>query len=194
MGSDLVMPMQSVFTSLLVFWAAVAGFALGQTPPVDLLEEEIGELRVVVRTLDEANRRLEREKDELTGEIVRLRRIVEQREAALAEALAGGPGLPLPSPTPQPAPADATARPPGMGEVGLDVIYVNPTWHYIILSGGTDKGVVAGQEGRVLRAGNVVAGVKITSVKPSQCVADIDLDSIAQRGQYPRVGDAVVFP
>jgi len=183
------MRISPILIALCLPWATLSA----QAPPTELLQAEIEELRSVVRNLDDSNRRLLRANDELTEEVVLLRRALAQLEETRTQATARTVA-PEATPPATATPQDTARAVPAMGETGLEVIYVNPTWHYLILSGGTDRGMDNGQTGRILRAGNVVGTVRITSVKPSQCVADIDLDTLAQRGQYPRVGDIVVFP
>lgn len=140
-------------------------------------DPRIEELRLVVRALRSENRRLRSRNDALANELVRLRQL-------LADEV-GEPDTEAPEPEDAP-PAEIPLP-------GHAILYVNPTWHYMILDAGGEAGLTEGDTGRVMREAVEIGRARITAVKPAQAVADLDLDSLRGQGQYPRAGDRVMF-
>jgi len=73
-----------------------------------------------------------------------------------------------------------------------EVLAVNPGWNFVVLSIGDRQGAVANAEMILVRNGNQIGKVKITSVEPSTSVADIVPGSLA-RGVKVEAGDRVIF-
>ena len=71
----------------------------------------------------------------------------------------------------------------------INSIYRN--WGFVILAGGDRQGVVSGSTLDVMRAGEVIGKLKVTSVETGRAAADIILDSVAE-GTILRAGDIVV--
>ena len=167
--------------SLLLLSMPIA--ALRATPP-EVLEAELQELHLVLRSLRTENEQLRNRNEMMREEIIRLRRMLTELPETLPAEPTLGPIEPVAPPPSDPEPA---ALP------GFDVIYVNPTWHYVIFEGGSDDNLEVGKTGRILREGVEIGTASITAVQEGQSVADIDLDSLGGRGQYPREGDRLMF-
>lgn len=167
----LYMPMRWILVLFFVLTApALPGGEADGAPRIE-------ELRLVIRALRADNERLRTRNDMLANEIVRLRHL-------LAEGLA------------QPAETEESAEdaPPAEAPLpGHAILYVNPTWHYMILDAGSEAGLSEGDAGRVMRDAMEIGRATVTAVKPAQAVADLDLDSLRDEGQYPRAGDRVMF-
>lgn len=137
-------------------------------------EMEIEELRMVIQTLAEENRRLKAE--------------LEQQSAF----------SPLPTPTPAPPPPPtpiAQERAPApSGPGAASVLYVNPHWHYLVIDQGKEAGFSVDQQITLLREGTPLATATLTEVKPGQSVAEVNLDSLGNSGLYPRENDKVQRP
>lgn len=131
-------------------------------------EIELEELRLVVRTLAEENRRLK-----LEIQILR--------------------ASPAPSPAVEPS---ASAAEPEIQTADSDVrvLYVNPHWDYLILNQGEESGLRIQQQVEILRGGTRIGRATVTEVKAAQAVADLDVDSLGASGLYPRANDRVVLP
>ncbi len=72
------------------------------------------------------------------------------------------------------------------------VLAVNQSWNFAVLSIGDRQGVVAGARLLVVRNGDAIATVKISSVEPTTSIADIVPGSVA-RGARVSPGDKVIF-
>ena len=79
--------------------------------------------------------------------------------------------------------------------VGLQgrVLAVDRNWNFVVLSLGDRNGVSNNTTMVVQRGGSLVGKVKITSVEPSQSIADIVPNSVPA-GVSVQAGDTVVFP
>lgn len=73
------------------------------------------------------------------------------------------------------------------------VLAVNSAWGFVVISVGDRQKVVQGTEMLVRRGGELIGKVRVTSVEPSQSVADILPDTIAP-GLQVQPGDIVIFP
>jgi hypothetical protein len=134
----------------------------------------IRELQLVIRSLREENRQLRERNDLLAEELIRFRRRFEEFQRAQ-----------IPDTEPE-----KEAPPPLPGK---EILYVNPNWHYLLVAGGTAHNLVVAQEGRIMRDNAEIGRARITATKERQSVADIDLESLGDRGQYPRAGDRILF-
>jgi peptidoglycan hydrolase CwlO-like protein len=72
------------------------------------------------------------------------------------------------------------------------VLAVNQSWNFVVLSIGDGAGVVANAEMIVMRGGEAIAKVKITSVEKATSVADIVPGSTAH-GVRVQPGDRVIY-
>jgi hypothetical protein len=72
------------------------------------------------------------------------------------------------------------------------IVAYNPGWNFVVLNIGDKAGLKAGVSMVVLRGGNMVGKVKVTSVEASTAIADVLPGTIA-RGESVQPGDAVVF-
>lgn len=72
------------------------------------------------------------------------------------------------------------------------VVAYNPGWNFVVLNIGDKAGLKAGVQMVVLRGGNMVGKVKVTSVESSTAIADVLPGTIA-RGDSVQPGDTVVF-
>ncbi|MEO7933428.1 MAG: hypothetical protein ABIT76_09755 [Chthoniobacterales bacterium] len=72
------------------------------------------------------------------------------------------------------------------------VIAVNQAWGFVVLNLGMHSGAVANAEMVVMRDGDRVGKVKITSVEPSNSIADIVASSVPN-GQRVLPGDRVIY-
>ena len=86
-------------------------------------------------------------------------------------------------------------RQQGVAARGLsgEVLAVNPSWNFVVLSLGDRQGVTANAEMVVMRRGTMVGRVRITSVEPSQSIADIVPASVPP-GFAVQPGDRVIYP
>ena len=73
------------------------------------------------------------------------------------------------------------------------VLAVDHNWNFVVLNLGNQSGVNNNATMIIQRGGSLVGRVKITSVEPSQSVADIVPNSVPA-GIEVRPGDTVVFP
>ncbi|MGA0369614.1 MAG: hypothetical protein ACO3N7_09215 [Kiritimatiellia bacterium] len=147
-------------------------------PPPEILQAEIRELRTVVNTLRQEKRELEEQNQQLLTEMVRLNRQIRSLEE-------NPPAAEAPPPL-----ATPVAAQPGLH----GVLYVNPTWHYLLIDAGQEAGIQKGARGSVLRNGEIIAAVTVTDTKANQSVAELILDSLSNNGVYPRKDDQVRFP
>ena len=72
------------------------------------------------------------------------------------------------------------------------VLAVNGGWNFVVLSIGDKQGAVMNATLLVTRNGDPIAKVRITSVEPSTCIADIIPGSV-RKGVTVQPGDTVVF-
>ena len=73
------------------------------------------------------------------------------------------------------------------------ILAVNSAWNFVVISLGDRQGVVPHAEMIVMRDGQRVGKVKITSVEPSTSIADVVPGSVS-RGSSVRPGDRVIYP
>jgi cell shape-determining protein MreC len=72
------------------------------------------------------------------------------------------------------------------------VVAYNPGWNFVVLNIGDKAGLKAGVQMVVLRGGNMVGKLKVTSVEPNTAIADV-LPGTLARGDSVQPGDSVVF-
>jgi hypothetical protein len=72
------------------------------------------------------------------------------------------------------------------------IVAYNPGWNFVVLNIGDRSGLKAGVQMVVLRGGNMIGKVKVTSVEPSTAIADV-LPGTVGRGESVQPGDTVVF-
>lgn len=154
-------------------------------PPPAILAAEIQELKSVVQSLREDKQRLEARNQQLTLELVNLGRQLRAMQNPPAAAQAAPPAAVVPQEDP-PLAVVASNQ--------IQVLYVNPTWHYLLINAGNNQGLQIGKSGSVLRDGEIIARIKITDTKANQATAELDLNSLGERGVYPRKDDEVRFP
>ena len=175
-----------MFRRLLILSCSVScALHAADLPPPAIMAAEIQELKSVVQSLREDKLRLEAQNQQLTLELVNLGRQL--------RALQNTPAAPQPAP---PAPLVPQQDPPValVASNQLLVLYVNPTWHYLLINAGSNQGLQTGKTGSVLRNGEIIAGIRITDTKANQATAELDLNSLGERGVYPRKDDEVRFP
>lgn len=82
----------------------------------------------------------------------------------------------------------------GYTQAGLtgSVLHVNQGWNFVVIDVGDKQGVTVNSPLLVMRGGQRVATLKITSVEPRQSIADVVPGTMA-RGTMVQVGDRVVF-
>jgi hypothetical protein len=73
-----------------------------------------------------------------------------------------------------------------------NVLHVNQGWNFVVIDVGDRQGVTVNSPLLVMRGGQRVATLKVTSVEPRQSIADVVPGSMA-RGTMVQVGDRVVF-
>jgi septal ring factor EnvC (AmiA/AmiB activator) len=73
------------------------------------------------------------------------------------------------------------------------VIAVNQGWSFVVLSIGDRQGVVPNAEMVLVRGGQAIGKVRISSVEPSTAIADIVPGSLG-RGVRVQAGDRVIYP
>lgn len=72
------------------------------------------------------------------------------------------------------------------------VVNVNPGWNFVVIDMGDRQGVSVNSPLFVMRGGQMIARLKITSVEPRTSIADIIPGSMA-KGNVVQSGDHVVF-
>ncbi len=87
------------------------------------------------------------------------------------------------------------ARQEGIMRKSLEgrVLAVNSAWGFVVISIGDRQRVVQGTELLVRRGSTMIGKVRVTSVEPSQSIADILQDSMMP-GLQVQPGDLVIFP
>lgn len=82
----------------------------------------------------------------------------------------------------------------GVTQAGLTgtVLNVNAGWNFVVIDLGDKQGVTVNSPLIVLRGGQRVATLKVTSVEPRQSIADVVPGTMA-RGTFVQIGDRVVF-
>jgi hypothetical protein len=82
----------------------------------------------------------------------------------------------------------------GVTQAGLtgNVLHVNQGWNFVVIDVGDKQGVTVNSPLLVMRGGQRVATLKVTSVEPRQSIADVVPGTMA-RGTMVQVGDRVVF-
>ena len=73
------------------------------------------------------------------------------------------------------------------------ILAVNHDWNFVVLNLGGNRGVNSNATMIVQRGGSTVGKVRITSVEPTQSIADIIPNSVPA-GVIVQAGDTVVFP
>lgn len=152
-------------------------YSVSADAPETVRDIRLQELQLVIRNLRTENRRLRERNDLLANELILLQR----RFEALAAAHA---------PSDPPGGEEAEPPPP---LPGWEILYVNPNWHYLLVAGGTAQNLSPGQEGRILRENIEIGRARITATKERQSVADLMLETLGDRGNYPRAGDRLLF-
>jgi hypothetical protein len=72
------------------------------------------------------------------------------------------------------------------------VVAVNPGWNFVVVDVGDRRGATINAPLLVMRGGQMVGRLKITSVEPATSIADIIPGSVT-RGQSVQPGDRIVF-
>lgn len=72
------------------------------------------------------------------------------------------------------------------------VLAYNPGWNFVVLNIGDRAGVKANTQMLVVRNGQRIATVRVTSVEPATAIADV-LPGTLGRGQTVQPGDSVVY-
>jgi len=179
--------MPKICLLLLICWVApqVAPLWGQSSPPPEILKAELQELKTVVRTLRNENLKLESRNEQLMLDVVNLGRQIRSLQARIDSN-----EIEDVSRSSEPNSAQPVAVRSGM----FKAIYVNPTWHYLLVDAGSNDQIQVGDTGSVVRNGNIIAKINITDVKPTQSVADLDVSSLAEQGIYPKTNDQVTFP
>ena len=73
------------------------------------------------------------------------------------------------------------------------VLAVDRNWNFVVIDLGDNKGINTNATMIIQRGGSLVGKVKVTSVEPSQSIADIIPNSVPP-GVSVQAGDTVVFP
>jgi len=73
------------------------------------------------------------------------------------------------------------------------VLAVNQGWNFVVLSIGDRQGLLPNASMVVMRDGEMIAKIKVSSVEPSTAVADIVPGTLA-RGTRVMPGDRVIYP
>jgi hypothetical protein len=82
----------------------------------------------------------------------------------------------------------------GIVRAGLSgkILAFNPGWNFVVLSIGDKQGVKANTQMLVMRSGQPIAKVKISSVEPATSIADVIPGSLL-KGESVQPGDTVVY-
>jgi len=72
------------------------------------------------------------------------------------------------------------------------VIAVNQNWSFVVLGIGDRQGVVPNAEMIVVRGGQAIGKVRVSSVEPSTAIADVIPGSLG-RGVRIQPGDRVIY-
>jgi hypothetical protein len=85
-------------------------------------------------------------------------------------------------------------REPNPARLGVrgTVLAVNQAYNFVVLNLGGRHGVEANSEMLVVRSGEIIAKIRISSVEPSTAIADIITGSLA-RGVQVQPGDIVIY-
>jgi Tfp pilus assembly protein FimV len=73
------------------------------------------------------------------------------------------------------------------------ILAVDRNWNFVVLSLGNRNGITNNATMLVQRGGSMVGRVRITSVEPSQSIADIVPNSVPP-GVFVQPGDTVIYP
>ena len=76
-------------------------------------------------------------------------------------------------------------------ELKCSVVVTDPTWDYVILDAGIDKGIVIGSRLAVMRGGQKVCELSVTLVENNKSSCDV-VYSTMRPGDKVRLGDTVV--
>lgn len=159
---------------------------MARTPPPEIMQAEIQELKMVVGNLRDENRRLKNRNEQLMEDVLNLGRQIQAQRHEWSEAQSttekNGAADPATDPETE---ADRPDR--------VSLMYVNPHWHYVIINRGSEQGIDVGDYGSILREGHRIAIVKVTDTKPTQSIAELDLSSLEGTGVYPSTSDEVHF-
>jgi len=72
------------------------------------------------------------------------------------------------------------------------VVAYNPGWNFVVLNLGDKSGLKSGVQMVVTRAGAMIGKVKVTTVEPTQAIADV-LPGTIPRGESVQPGDTVIY-
>ena len=72
------------------------------------------------------------------------------------------------------------------------VLAVNQAYNFVVLSMGERQGVVANSEMLIMRNGEFIGKIRISSVEPTTSIGDIISNSLA-RGVQVQPGDTVIY-
>jgi len=72
------------------------------------------------------------------------------------------------------------------------IVAVNPGWNFVVVDVGDKQGVAVNAPLFVMRGGQAIARLKVTSVEPRTSIADVVSGSV-QKGVNVQAGDRVVF-
>lgn len=163
----------------------------GESTPPAILKAEIQELQSVVSTLRDSNQKLEQQNQQLMTEMLHMSQQIRELQSLQSTRQTVAAVAPSAADV-----ADAAASPvtPQAGSNLIRVLYVNPNWHYLLIDAGSKRGVTNGATGTLRRGDEIIGRVVVTDTKENQAVAELDLDSLTERGVYPRKDDEVSFP
>ncbi len=90
--------------------------------------------------------------------------------------------------------AEKKRREAGANRSGVHgvVLAVNQAYNFVVLSMGDRQGVVANSEMLVMRAGEFIGKIRISSVEPTTSIGDILTNTLA-RGVQVQPGDTVIY-
>lgn len=77
------------------------------------------------------------------------------------------------------------------GGISGKVAAVNPSWNFVVLNVGENNGLTKDSEMAVMRNGQTIGKIKITSVEPLTSIGDIIPNSVSP-GSMIQVGDQVI--
>lgn len=181
------------FRQLIFLLFFSCSISCGESIPPAILKAEVQELQSVVSTLRDSNQKLEQQNQQLMTEILhmsqQIRELQSLQSTRQTETVAA-----VSSPAADMADAAVSPVTPQAGSNLIRVLYVNPNWHYLLIDAGSKRGVTNGATGTLRRGDEIIGRVVVTDTKENQAVAELDLDSLTQRGVYPRKDDEVSFP
>jgi peptidoglycan hydrolase CwlO-like protein len=149
---------------------AIASYKTSGTPPMPEASTDTAELQTKLRDTEtqlaearQLNDSLTRKVNDMTNQMATLKERAERHDRQqIAKGLEG------------------------------QVLAVNRAWNFVVISIGDRQGVVPRAEMIVVRDGEMVGKVRITSVEPSTSIADVVPGSISKGGSL-RPGDRVIY-